>query len=243
MTRTDPRPLHEQIASSLREAIEAGEYPPGARLPSEAQLREVWGVSRGPVRHAIQTLTVQGFVQRSQGRSAVVRAQPVPQSADSYTPFSQWARAAGYSFGQQTQSFSMHPASPETAARLGVGVGERVYDMVRLRLLNDRPCMVERSTFTDAVGPLLMRFDLDSGGISDYLAGHGVHYSVIEQQLDAVAADALDANLLGVSPGQPLLRVRRTSATDDGVIWEISDDRYRSDYVTFQTSFRRVSAV
>jgi GntR family transcriptional regulator len=239
MTVDDSRSLHERITDSLRSAIVAGEYPPGSALPSEAQLRAIWGVSRGPVRHAIQTLANEGYLKLSRGKAATVRARPVLQNADSYTPFSQWARAAGHSFGQHTDSFSMHASDDAAAALLGVTPGDRIFEMTRLRLLDGRPCMIERSMFIESVGRLLARFDLDSDGISDYLAAEGVHYSDVEQQIDAVPADSVDAKLLRVSAGSPLLRVRRRAADGDGVVWEYSDDRYLPDMVTFHTSFRR----
>jgi GntR family transcriptional regulator len=241
MTRESSSPLHEQIADALRTAIESGEYPPGSALPSEAQLRTAWKVSRGPVRHAIQSLASQGYVRKSQGKAATVRSRPVVQSADSYTPFSRWAQSIGRTYGQRTASFSMHPADEVAAERLGIAPGDRVFEMTRLRLLDDRPCMVERSTFTTRAGALLMKFDLDGEGISDYLAENGVHYAIVEQRLDAVAADETDAELLGVPAGTPLLRVTRLSSGDDGIPWEYSEDRYRPDLVTFQTSYTRVA--
>ncbi|WP_187264949.1 GntR family transcriptional regulator [Homoserinibacter sp. GY 40078] len=231
--------MHERITESLRSEIISGQYPPGSALPSEAQLCGIWGVSRGPVRHAIQTLSNEGYLKLSRGKAATVRARPVLQNADSYTPFSQWARATGHTFGQQTESFSMHASDDATAALLDVTPGDRIFEMTRLRLLDGRPCMLERSIFTEPVGRLLMQFDLDSGGISDYLAERGVHYSVIEQQIDAVPADSIDATQLQVPVGSPLLRVRRRAADDAGVVWEFSDDRYLPDVVSFHTSFRR----
>jgi GntR family transcriptional regulator len=39
--------------------------------------------------------------------------------------------------------------------------------------------------------------------------------------------------LMQVELGSPILRVRRTSIDTDGVAFEYSDDRYRSDVVRF----------
>ena len=49
---------------------------------------------------------------------------------------------------------------------------------------------------------------------------------------DAVAADQLDAELLGVAVGHPLLRERRLTRDSRGEALEWSEDRYRPDVAT-----------
>ncbi|MCJ9753491.1 winged helix-turn-helix domain-containing protein, partial [Neorhizobium sp. BETTINA12A] len=50
------RTLVSRLGETLRQAIAAGQFPPGSRLPSEAQLTEAHGVSRTVVREAIASL-------------------------------------------------------------------------------------------------------------------------------------------------------------------------------------------
>ena len=57
-----PVPLHTAISEKLRDQIEAGEYPVGAKLPSEQQLMEIFSVSRITVRKSIANLVSQGLV-------------------------------------------------------------------------------------------------------------------------------------------------------------------------------------
>jgi DNA-binding GntR family transcriptional regulator len=56
------RKAPEIVCESLREAILDGHLPPGTRLPEE-ELAQVFGVSRTPVREALQQLRVDGFVE------------------------------------------------------------------------------------------------------------------------------------------------------------------------------------
>lgn len=55
------KPLREVVADTLREAIISGVLKPGERL-MEIQLAKELGVSRTPVREAIRTLELEGFV-------------------------------------------------------------------------------------------------------------------------------------------------------------------------------------
>jgi DNA-binding FadR family transcriptional regulator len=61
-----------QLSETLRQAIAAGQYAPGARLPSEAQLTEAHGVSRTVVREAIAALRSDRLVEARQGAGVFV---------------------------------------------------------------------------------------------------------------------------------------------------------------------------
>jgi GntR family transcriptional repressor for pyruvate dehydrogenase complex len=64
--------LVAQVGEAIRRQILAGDYPAGARLPSEAQLTELHGVSRTVVREAIAALRADGLVQPRQGSGVFV---------------------------------------------------------------------------------------------------------------------------------------------------------------------------
>jgi DNA-binding GntR family transcriptional regulator len=65
-------PLWRQLAEILRGQIAAGEYSHGARLPSDTTLVQRYGLARGTVRKAVDTLVSEGLVRRVQGRGTFV---------------------------------------------------------------------------------------------------------------------------------------------------------------------------
>jgi DNA-binding GntR family transcriptional regulator len=70
--RLSPVPtLGERVADGLRTAILTGEYPPGSELKQES-LAESFGVSRIPVREALQMLERDGLVVVKPNRRVVV---------------------------------------------------------------------------------------------------------------------------------------------------------------------------
>lgn len=83
-TQTEPKPprmagnLVARLSESLRQSIQAGEFKPGDKLPSEARLTETHGVSRTVVREAIAALRADGLVEARQGAGVFVleAAQP-----------------------------------------------------------------------------------------------------------------------------------------------------------------------
>jgi GntR family transcriptional regulator len=226
-------PRHVAIADQLRQEVTGGLLPAGSSLPSEAQLCRRFDASRGTVRTALATLRREGLIGGGQGRQAVVLDSVPGQPFESLQSFSSWAQQIGRTPGQRTVEVARRGASTVAAVALGIEPGEPVVDVLRLRLLDDEPAMLERSTFVMSVGRLLFDFDPDSGSLWAYLIGQGADLHTARHTFDAVAADDVDADLLDVELGSPLLRERRLATTVDGVALEYSEDRYRSDRVTF----------
>jgi GntR family transcriptional repressor for pyruvate dehydrogenase complex len=65
----------EHIHGDLRDAILGGDLPKGARLPTERQLAESYGVSGPTVREAIRALTTARLIEVRHGSGAYVTAE------------------------------------------------------------------------------------------------------------------------------------------------------------------------
>ena len=65
-------PMSVQIANIMRERIANEKYPPNGKLPSETDLSEWFGVSRGTVRTAMAALEAEGLITRKQGAGTFV---------------------------------------------------------------------------------------------------------------------------------------------------------------------------
>jgi GntR family transcriptional regulator, sialic acid-inducible nan operon repressor len=79
--RNQPK-LAEWVRESLLADISAGRFGPGDRLPTEIELQERYGVSRTPIREAMQSLHLMGIVEISPRRGATVRAIPMQSVVD-----------------------------------------------------------------------------------------------------------------------------------------------------------------
>jgi len=73
-TPGDSRSKYEQVAASLRLAITQGDLDHESPLPSEAELRERYGVSRDTVRRAVALLTQEGLITSGQGKARRIRS-------------------------------------------------------------------------------------------------------------------------------------------------------------------------
>ncbi|MFH5228308.1 GntR family transcriptional regulator [Antrihabitans spumae] len=230
---TDASARYRQIAADLLKQIAAQEYKDGASLPSESELASRYDVSRGTIRQAFAKLRGDGVIASRQGARRVVVASPRVQSFDELYSFSRWARATGDLPASRTVALELRTATTEECKQLDLEEGSRVYHLTRVRLLGGEPVMIERTAYVEKVGAVLPGIALDSESITDRLDELGVVLHSADHTIDALAATAADARLLGVRPRTPLLRERRRTADPAGMPIEWSDDRWRSDAIAF----------
>src|SRR6516164_11314652 len=197
--------LYRKVAEDIKAAIAAGGYAAGTRLPSEHELAERYSVSRGTIRQAFAALRADGVIASRRGARRIVVGGPRVQSFGELLSFSRWARAMGEVPAGQVMTLERRPATPAEAERMAVPDGAPVYFLVRVRLLSDRPVMIERAVYPDRVGVLVAGLDLARDSITERLEELGIVFTDAEHVIDAVAATAEDARLLGVRPRVPML--------------------------------------
>ncbi|HYZ30859.1 MAG TPA: GntR family transcriptional regulator, partial [Crenalkalicoccus sp.] len=69
------------VTARLRDGILAGDHAPGEHM-HEVRLAERLGVSRTPVRAALQALAAEGLLDYTPNRGYVVRAVPLSEALD-----------------------------------------------------------------------------------------------------------------------------------------------------------------
>jgi GntR family transcriptional regulator len=74
--RSEPMPLHDQVAAEIRRAIADGEARPGERLPLAKDMAAVLGVNRNTVLRALRILRDEGLLDFQRGRGITVAGTP-----------------------------------------------------------------------------------------------------------------------------------------------------------------------
>jgi DNA-binding FadR family transcriptional regulator len=130
----DRRPgLIEQVAEDMRQRIVCGDWPVGARVPTEPELAALVGAGRNTVREAVQALVHAGLLERRQGSGTYVLATSELPSAIER----QFARASQREVLEVRQALEIMSASLAARRRTDS-------QLERLReLLDERSAAVE----------------------------------------------------------------------------------------------------
>ena len=116
----------------------------------------------------------------------------------------------GLAVSSKLLSLGVIQTEPEIAARLSLPVTSRLLKVERLRLGEDEPFAIETCYLSaDEFGDLI-RARLDRASLFSVLErDHGLQIGHADEEIDATAADAHTARLLGIPVGAAVLRIRQ----------------------------------
>jgi GntR family transcriptional regulator len=218
--RDSPLPLWHQLQQLLLDKIDGGVWQPGDLIPGEQELQDQYGLSRTTVRQALRELELAGRVTRYRGRGTFVSAPKLRHSQEPKRSLARTLLRRGMTPGWRVLSHGPVSAPREVAERLGCDPGAEVYRVMRLRLANDEPIGLHVAHVAPAFRRLVDEARIGTGGSMEYLhCGDALDGSRAERVLEAIAANAEEADLLDVEPGAPMLRIQRllTSAAGDPI--------------------------
>jgi len=223
--------VHAQIEDWLAGAIAVGRLAPGDRLPTEHDLAAWLGVSRMTLRHALGELAQRGLVTRAVGRNGgtFVAEPKLEQDLTTLAGFSEQLRRHGMVAGARVLTAQQRPASPAVATALGLGEGDPVYEVRRVRLADGKPIALEHSIFPEGPFPDLLQCELD-GSLYELLeVKYGQRPHRAREILEPVTASAREAEVLEVTEGAALMLVERTAYASSGQPLEFARDLFRGD--------------
>jgi DNA-binding GntR family transcriptional regulator len=222
--------LRHRIAENLRGRVEAGEFGPGARLPSEPNLARSLGVSRSSLRSGIAILEEDGLLRRRHGSGTYVTHKPLLRN-DLSRNFSVSAMiaATGLEPGTLLGSAGSEPAPADVTGAFGINPGVTLSVLRRVRTADGRPvvdtidwCRCEVMDPGDLAA-------LGEGSLYVALAERGltIHHGVAS--IYPTVADPETAERLDVAAGTLLLTLFQVDSTADGVVALVSSEHHLAD--------------
>jgi GntR family transcriptional regulator len=224
-------PAYQRVLEDLEGRIRTAELPPGTRLPGERDLARDFGVSRATLRQALDELELAGLLTRVPGRrgGTFVAQVKVERDLRHLAGVPAYLRSQGFTAGTRVVTAQLTPASPRTAASLGLDADAYVYDIVRIRLADGEPISLEHARFPAARFPGLLELPL-GGSLYEALAAR---YDTVPdhavERIEPVLARRDEAAALAVSVGAALLSIERVAYTLEGMPVEHSHDLFRGD--------------
>jgi GntR family transcriptional regulator len=203
-----PLPLYHQLAELLTGRIRAGDYPPGARIPSEHQLASAFAIGRPTARQAIDVLVRRGLVVRRRGSGTYVR--PPRREVDLFS-----LDGTSASFHRQGLAVESRIITPLALKTVGTAAGNpfaggEAYFLERLTCVEALPVLIETLFLHPGLFAGLADLDLEGRSLSTiaeeryFLRPNGGR-----QSFQIAYLDARRARHLQVTPETPVLAVTR----------------------------------
>jgi GntR family transcriptional regulator len=218
---------HVQVREYVRGLIEGAE--PGSPAPSERELVQRFGVARMTVRQALDALVSEGLLERVPGRGTFVsRAKiDVQIRLSSYTE--EMARR-GMTSSSRTLLARVESAGPGVARALEIQEGDKVVHWQRIRSADGSPMCIEDAYMADSTVPEFLESPLPESLYAEFKR-RDLLPTWGEDSVDADLARPEEADLLGIEPGSPVLRIARRAFAGNIAV-EVSRSTYRADRYT-----------
>ena len=235
-SKTFSVPLYIQIAEKLISQIESGDLPAGTRLPPERELSLQLEVNRMTLRRALQVLESQGLLDRKHGIGNFIAHSKFDRHMETIFRFSTGMAERGFIPGTKLISVEIIEAGEKLAKDFGLPGSTRFYDILRLRSINQEPVMLESYKIPLDRFPGLHELDIENRSIYEiFETEFEVKIARNRQSLEPIIANRFEADLLQITPGDPLMLEKRFSYDAEDQPIEFGKDRYRGDRFRFIT--------
>lgn len=198
-------PLYHQLMQRITLDIEKGLYPVGSRIPPEHELEQQYQVSRVTVRRALAELTEKGMLERKQGKGTFVSVPQLRQDMKSLHSFHDACRKNGLTPGTRVIHVNESTADQADCEELNLKPGSRVVEILRLRLADGEPVVLENNRFSLAYA-WLENEDL-GGSLYSLLREFGTDPVQAVHDISLTYASEEDAERLNIPENSPLLKL------------------------------------
>ena len=234
-----PVPLYFQLQEILRRKILDEYYKPGDLIPTEKELQELYNVSRITVRNAVNGLVFEDLLIKKQGLGTIVaypRMQEVGNSK--LQSFTEKMEQQGFTISTEVLDVSKIPAVDRITKHLKIEEGEKIIYSKRLRKVDDEPIALFENYISTSTG--VTEKDDFRGSIFNLLEKkYKVIISGSEKEIEAGIASKEDADLLNISPGDPVLIIRYSTLDMDNNCIEFAEGIYRADRYKYMLKLKR----
>jgi GntR family transcriptional regulator len=241
LEKDNPLPLYYRIMEQLREEIKRGHWNVDDKIPSEAELCDLFGVSRAVVRQALNELENDGLVIKKQGKGTyVARPRETSHLAQELLGFYEEMAKRGTPPISKVLRQKVEPASYTVAEQLKVIPGSEVIVIERVRYVNNEPILLVTSFLPFNLCSSILDTDLRTNSVYGYLENDlGLKPSYGRRIIQAVSANKQHALLLQVDEGDPLISFDGITYLADGRPIEWYHSVFRSDRLKFEVRLIR----
>lgn len=195
----------DRVTDAIREYMDLNKLGADDPLPSERKLSELWQVSRGTVRKAIDSMCREGCLYTVQGKGSFVAPEKEHIDMQDMISFSGSMVGHGRKPESKVLSKRIEKADKALSDLLKIQEGDEVHVLTRIRKVDGRAILLEVSHIPAAKCPGIARYDFEKASLYEILE---IHYGIYMKYQDITVrlskASAEEAKYLNINQGDPV---------------------------------------
>lgn len=224
--------LSSQLSQFIRSMIENGEVESGEMIPTEEAFCNAYNLSRSTVRQALQELVRDGLLARVRGKGTFVQGPKLHRKMESVYSFTHEMIAAGLEPSSRILAFRQAQPSKDVAKALfgSSDAKEQVFIIIRIRLANDVPMLLETAYIPVSKIPGLTEEKLDGHSLYDMLRDEAnVTPLYAEESYESCLIEKGTCELLNCPYGTTGFAIQRLAYDRNDCIYEMTRSVMRGD--------------
>jgi len=198
------------VKEFVKQGLASGRWPPGARMPSDAELVARFGVSRMTVTRALRELQSEGLVTRAQGLGTYAAHLLRVSSTLTIRDLHEEITARGHRHHAEVHIAREESAGATVAEQLGLPRGAPVFHTLIVHFENGLALQCEDRHVNPACAPDYLQTDFSQITPTHYLLQVAPLWEA-QYAVEAGLPSAREARLLGIPAKEPcLIILRRT---------------------------------
>lgn len=223
-------PRHEAVERHIRSRIAS--LQPGDPIESDAELVDLFQVSRMTVRQAMHRLVAEGAIYRVSGVGTFVGHPEVHRQMGKLRSFTEEMALRGHRASSRLVSAGIRRGAKNELAALQLPPRSNVVEVRRLRLADDEPMAIEAVVLPPSLAWVLDR-GLENASLHALLKNQRVIPTRAVGTQIAGLANEEDAKLLGLDEGAPIFIEQRLITDEGGSPIESTETRYAGSRFVF----------
>ena len=207
---SEAQPLYAKVKDHILDQIRSGAWAPGARVPSENELVESFGISRMTANRALRELFAEGIVHRVPGVGTFVKEAPARTSLLELRNIAEEIEQRGHRYSSRVASKREVSANPALAEEFEARSLDRLFHIVIVHEENGVPVQLEDRYVNAEVVPDFLLQDFALTTPTAYLLA-ATPVDELEHTVEAVLPSVEQQRLLGIDPLEPCLALHRRS--------------------------------
>jgi len=229
---------YEAIANEMRRRVKSDYYSKDQPIPDEYTLSKEFDSSRVTMKKALNILVTEGLLYRKRGHGTFIIEPPFDDNkvniiSEENIGLSNLAN--NDEVKSKVIAFEIQFPSEQVASKLRISLDTPVYHIIRLRIVNDEPYVIEKTYMPANLVP----------GINDEVL-HSSIYKHIKETLElkmggahrkirACKSNELDQKYLDCKADDHILEVEQVAFLITGIPFEYSFSRHHHDKFVFTT--------
>ncbi len=220
--------------------IESGKIEPNAKLPSENELMQEYGVSRDTIRKSLDLLERNGYILKIKGKgSFVLDIDKFEFPVSGLTSFKELSHRLGVESKTIVEELELIYPDEHVRKQLEISEDDQVWKVIRVRKIGDQRIILDKDYLCKQFVPQLTE-EICRDSIYEYIENSlGLKISFAKKEITVQQATEEDKKYLDFDNYNMIVVVKNYIYLENASLFQYTESRHRPDKFRFVDFARR----